>query len=45
LLILVIERDGIRLFGIRYQSKETHSMHRSDIDREVSIRTNLCDLS
>jgi len=43
--IRVIQRDGIRLFGIRYQSEEIQAMRRNDVDREVSIRINLYDLS
>lgn len=41
----IVQRDGIRLFGIRFQSEEIQAMRRDDTDREVNIRVNLYDLS
>ncbi|MDQ0420911.1 hypothetical protein J2045_001938 [Peteryoungia aggregata LMG 23059] len=40
----IIQRAGIKLFGIRYQSLQIQELRRDDTDREVVVRVNIYDL-
>jgi hypothetical protein len=40
----IIQRAGIRLFGIRYQSLQIQELRRDDTDQEVVVRVNPYDL-